>query len=55
MLQKFVVIKQEYFRNEITGEDKDTMEKRVIDKMGGERLDFSGTSAGGTDLRGTTL
>lgn len=28
------------------------MEKRVIDKMRRERLDFSGTSAGGTDLRG---
>lgn len=51
----FVVTRQEYSRNEITGEEKDTVEKRVIDKMGGKNSNFSGTSAGGTDLRGTTL
>lgn len=51
----FVVTRQKYFRNEIIGEEKDTMKKRIIDKVGGKTLNFSGTSAGGTDLRGTTL
>lgn len=45
----FVVTRQEYFRNEIIGEGKDTMEKIITDKMGGESSNFSGTSAGGTD------
>lgn len=32
-----VVTRQEYFRNEIMGRgERDTTEKRVIDKMGGE-------------------
>lgn len=51
----FVVTRQKYSRNKITGEEKDTVEKRVIGKMGGESSNFSGTSAGGTDLRGTML